>query len=34
MNETEQIYHIPVLLNESIDGMNLHPAGIYVDMTF
>ena len=34
MNETEQIYHIPVLLNESIDGMNLHPAGSYVDMTF
>ena len=34
MNETEQIYHIPVLLNESIEGMNLHPAGIYADMTF
>lgn len=34
MNEPEQIYHIPVLLNESIEGMNLHPAGIYADMTF
>ena len=34
MNESEQTYHIPVLLNESIDGMNLHPAGIYADMTF
>lgn len=34
MNETEQIYHIPVLLQESIQGMNLHPGGIYADMTF
>ena len=30
----EQTYHIPVLLNESIEGMNLHPGGIYVDVTF
>ena len=30
----EQTYHIPVLLNESIDGMNLQPGGIYVDATF
>ena len=30
----EQTYHIPVLLNESIEGMNLHPDGIYVDVTF
>lgn len=34
MNETPQTYHIPVLLNESIEGMNLQPEGIYVDMTF
>ena len=34
MNETETIYHIPVLLNESIDGMNLQSGGIYTDMTF
>lgn len=34
MNETPQTYHIPVLLSESIDGMNLQPKGIYVDMTF
>lgn len=34
MNETEQIYHIPVLLDESINGMNLKPGGIYVDVTF
>ena len=30
----EQTYHIPVLLNESREGMNLHPGGIYVDVTF
>ena len=30
----EQTYHIPVLLNESIEGMNLHPDGIFVDVTF
>lgn len=34
MNETEPIYHIPVLLQESIQGMNLRPGGIYTDMTF
>lgn len=27
-------YHTPVLLDESIRGMHLHPGGIYVDMTF
>lgn len=34
MNETEPIYHIPVLLQESIQGMNLRPGEIYADMTF
>lgn len=34
MSEAEQTYHIPVLLNESIDGMNIRPGGIYVDVTF
>ena len=28
------MYHIPVLLNESIQGLNIHPEGIYVDVTF
>jgi 16S rRNA (cytosine1402-N4)-methyltransferase len=28
------IYHIPALLKESVDGMNISPSGIYVDMTF
>jgi 16S rRNA (cytosine1402-N4)-methyltransferase len=27
-------YHNPVLLNESIDGLNIKPDGIYVDVTF
>jgi 16S rRNA (cytosine1402-N4)-methyltransferase len=27
-------YHIPALLEESIRGLNIHPAGIYVDVTF
>ena len=34
MNNTDLTYHIPVLLEESIDGMNLQPEGIYVDVTF
>lgn len=33
MNNTD-VYHIPVLLNESIEGMSLHADGIYADMTF
>ena len=28
------MYHIPVLLNESIDGLDIHPGGVYVDVTF
>jgi 16S rRNA (cytosine1402-N4)-methyltransferase len=27
-------YHIPVLLRESIDGLNIRPDGIYVDATY
>ncbi len=27
-------YHIPVLLTETIAGLAIHPAGIYVDCTF
>jgi 16S rRNA (cytosine1402-N4)-methyltransferase len=28
------VYHIPALLQESIDGLNIQPHGIYVDVTF
>jgi 16S rRNA (cytosine1402-N4)-methyltransferase len=28
------VYHIPALLKESIDGLNIQPDGIYVDATF
>lgn len=27
-------YHVPVLLNESIEGLNIKPNGTYVDLTF
>lgn len=27
-------YHVPVLLQESIDGLNIDPNGVYVDVTF
>lgn len=32
--EEETTYHIPVLLKESVDAMNIRPEGIYVDVTF
>ncbi len=27
-------YHNPVLLNESVEGLNIAPEGVYVDLTF
>ena len=29
-----ETYHVPVLLKESVDGLNIQPDGIYVDVTF
>lgn len=31
---TSEVYHIPVLLKETIDGLNIKPDGIYIDLTF
>lgn len=31
---SEPVYHVPVLLNEVIDGLRISPDGIYVDCTF
>ena len=31
---TIDTYHLPVLLDESINGLNLHPDGVYIDVTF
>jgi 16S rRNA (cytosine1402-N4)-methyltransferase len=27
-------YHIPVMLTECLEGLNIHPDGIYIDVTF
>jgi len=27
-------YHVPVLLNQCLDGLNINPDGVYVDVTF
>ena len=29
-----QVYHIPALLEDSINGLNINPDGVYVDVTF
>ncbi|MEN9742634.1 MAG: hypothetical protein RLZZ65_439 [Bacteroidota bacterium] len=31
---TNQTYHTPVLLNACLEGLNIQPGGIYVDVTF
>lgn len=30
----ENEYHVPVLLKETVDGLNVRPDGIYIDVTF
>jgi 16S rRNA (cytosine1402-N4)-methyltransferase len=32
-NKQEE-YHVPVMLNECLDGLNINPDGTYVDVTF
>lgn len=34
MAEQEMTYHVPVLLKESVDGLNIGSRGIFVDVTF
>jgi 16S rRNA (cytosine1402-N4)-methyltransferase len=34
MNSNNNTYHIPVLLKETVDGLNIKPDGTYVDVTF
>ena len=34
MVSTAESYHTPVMLNESVDALNIKPGGIYVDATF
>ena len=31
---TTMEYHNPVLLKETVDGLNIKPDGVYVDVTF
>ena len=34
MEEQKMVYHVPVLLQESLEGMAIRPDGVYVDVTF
>ena len=34
MITTADTYHVPVLLQESVDGLDIKPDGVYVDVTF
>ena len=30
----QEVYHIPALLDETLQGLDIKPDGIYVDVTF
>ena len=34
MIKTAETYHVPVLLKESVDGLDINPDGVYIDVTF
>jgi len=34
MRDPNPAYHIPVLLSEAMDGLNIRANGVYVDCTF
>lgn len=34
MNVSETVYHVPVMLNQSVDGLSVRKGGVYVDVTF
>lgn len=34
MEDKETCYHVPVMLHESLEGLNIQQEGIYVDVTF
>ena len=34
MNVPEPVYHVPVMLNQSVDGLSVRKGGVYVDVTF
>ena len=34
MKNIAETYHVPVLLKDSIDGLNVFPGGVFVDVTF
>lgn len=33
-NKEKYTYHVPVMLQECLDGLDIQPDGIYVDLTF
>ena len=31
---TDNVYHIPALLHETLEALDIHPGGTYVDATY